>query len=119
MKILLSFGFVLMLFSVSAQTVSEKLKKSTFICSAGNVKVYMNFDKYGYAKSWSNLYPECIAVYEYSVSGNNISTTWMSNSCGSTGTNQTFIFDEKSATPMFYGSNDSNMKFWASAKIPK
>ncbi len=119
MKHLLLIGIMTAFISVSAQSITERLIKSTYVAAVGNIKVYMNFDEYGKIKAWSNLYPDCIAVYTYSVSGNNISTTWKSNSCGSAGSNMNFIFNDKSATSVFSPSNDPNTKYWASAKIIK
>jgi hypothetical protein len=121
MKIFIALLIAFSSWRVFGQHYSTKLSEHTWIGTVGNLKVYLNFDVNGNMKAWSNLYPDCIAysTYSCSVFSNNITTTWVSNSCGSSGTNSVFVYDEKSATPVIYLSTDSNMKYWASKKIPK
>ena len=104
------------------QKLAIKLSKYTYVATVGNIKAYVNFSKTTTMRAWSNLYPDCISLSSWSPDSNNIyniSTTWVSNSCGSTGSNNTIIFDNESATPVFYFSSDPNIKYWAGPKIDK
>jgi hypothetical protein len=123
MKHLLLIGVLTTFISASAQSLSKKLTQYTWVGTSGKLKVYMNFEEgwsgasSGATIAWSNLYPECLASSTYSVVGNSISTKWLSNTCGSSGTNNTFTFNEKSATPMISVTiNGGEQKYYASLK---
>ena len=131
MKHLLLIGIMTVFTSAFAQNKPEltevqklaiKLSKYTYVATVGNVKAYVNFSKMATMKAWSNLYPDCISLSSWSADSNNIyniSTTWISNTCGSTGSDMNIVFDNKSATPVFYFSSDPNIKYWAGPKIDK
>ena len=131
MKHLLLLGILAAFFSATAQKevaltetqkLAIKLSKYTYVATVGNIKAYVNFSKNTTMRAWSNLYPDCISLSSWSPGSNNIyniSTTWISNTCGSRGSDMNIIFDNKSATPMFYFSSDPNIKYWAGPKIDK
>ena len=120
MKNLLLIGIVFTFFSVSGQTLSKKLTNYTWVATAGAVKASINFEEgydgatWGGMVIWTNV-TDCLASFTYDVIGNSISTKFVQNTCGNTGGNNTFTYNE-SSNSISLTYNGKNQTYYAQTK---
>lgn len=101
MKNLILLTLLLFFGMCRAQSISAKLPKYTWTAKAGSISAYMNFEAlYDGATSgvllvWTN-FNACISSYTYDVSGVNVATKFLQNTCGAKASSNSFTYDAAS-----------------------